>query len=276
MGAPDTILPLLDGHRFRRRVIAETGSARVDLAAVRASGRPYVAGLGPNTRSQIRRACRLYDERGGLRLDAARGRRRSPGLFRRGGPAPPSALGGARQARRLRLAPLCRLPPAADPRRLELRCGRPPARQRRRRADRLPLQLRSPRHGLLLPERPALRGRQSPQARARDPRPGDPALRRPRPRHLRLHGRRQPLQGQPRPARPRHPAPPPGAPRPQAPPPRPRPPLPRPRRGECARRRSLQGPKRLQGAEAPDDRHVAPVGDELAGVGAVGSRGRPG
>ena len=71
MGAPDTILPLLDGHRFRRRVIAETGSARVDLAAVRASGRPYVATLGPNTRSQIRRACRLYDERGGLRLDAA-------------------------------------------------------------------------------------------------------------------------------------------------------------------------------------------------------------
>src|SRR3954469_18868983 len=71
MGAPDTILPLLGGHRFRRRVIAETGSVRVDLAAVRASGRPYVATLGSNTRSQVRRACRLYDERGGLRLDAA-------------------------------------------------------------------------------------------------------------------------------------------------------------------------------------------------------------
>ncbi|MDQ2801223.1 MAG: GNAT family N-acetyltransferase [Pseudomonadota bacterium] len=41
-------------------------SWRVDLEAVRASGRPYLEQLSANTRQQIRRSMRLYEERGPL------------------------------------------------------------------------------------------------------------------------------------------------------------------------------------------------------------------
>lgn len=53
-------------------VADEQPSAAVDLDAVRARGGDYLAGLSPNTRQQIRRARRLYEERGPLALDVAR------------------------------------------------------------------------------------------------------------------------------------------------------------------------------------------------------------
>lgn len=45
---------------------------RVDLDALRRAGRPYLATLSANTRSQIRRAMRLYERRGALALYPAR------------------------------------------------------------------------------------------------------------------------------------------------------------------------------------------------------------
>jgi len=43
----------------------------VELAAVRAGGRPYLDGLSANTRQQLRRAMRGYEARGPLRLTVA-------------------------------------------------------------------------------------------------------------------------------------------------------------------------------------------------------------
>ncbi|MDX6750982.1 GNAT family N-acetyltransferase [Geminicoccaceae bacterium 1502E] len=57
---------------FRARLHAKAPSAAVDLAAVRASGRSYLQHVSGNTRSQIRRAARLYEMRGKLRLETAR------------------------------------------------------------------------------------------------------------------------------------------------------------------------------------------------------------
>ncbi len=53
------------------RAIAATSSAHVDLAAIRHSRRTYFEQLSGNTRRQIRRACELYEARGGLVLEAA-------------------------------------------------------------------------------------------------------------------------------------------------------------------------------------------------------------
>lgn len=47
-------------------------SFRVDLDAVRATGRAYLDGLSANTRQQIRRSMRLYEKSGPLRLTRAR------------------------------------------------------------------------------------------------------------------------------------------------------------------------------------------------------------
>lgn len=44
---------------------------RVDLVALRASGKAYLDGLGPPTRAAIRRSLRLYKELGPVRLEAA-------------------------------------------------------------------------------------------------------------------------------------------------------------------------------------------------------------
>lgn len=57
---------------FSTRLHALAPSAAVDLAAVRASGRPYLQHVSANTRSQIRRAARLYEKRGPLLLERAR------------------------------------------------------------------------------------------------------------------------------------------------------------------------------------------------------------
>lgn len=53
-------------------IIAQSGSWRVDLDAVRASGRRYLDQLSPNTRQQIRRAMRLYAAHGPLVATAPR------------------------------------------------------------------------------------------------------------------------------------------------------------------------------------------------------------
>ncbi len=72
-GATDETVALLSalGLAVHRR--AETTSAHVDLAALRARGvtdaEGYVATLGKNTRQQIRRSLRLYAERGPLALE---------------------------------------------------------------------------------------------------------------------------------------------------------------------------------------------------------------
>jgi CelD/BcsL family acetyltransferase involved in cellulose biosynthesis len=48
------------------RELSRKPSWRVDLDAVRASGKPYLDTLSANTRQQIRRAMQLYEERGAL------------------------------------------------------------------------------------------------------------------------------------------------------------------------------------------------------------------
>jgi CelD/BcsL family acetyltransferase involved in cellulose biosynthesis len=58
---------------YRTHVQALKTTAQVDLAAVRAAGGDYLATLSANTRQQIRRAMRFYEERGPLSLSAAGG-----------------------------------------------------------------------------------------------------------------------------------------------------------------------------------------------------------
>ncbi len=58
------------GLRARRR--AESRCAVVDLEAIRLWGDGYLARLSSGTRAQIRRAAKLYGERGALRIEAAR------------------------------------------------------------------------------------------------------------------------------------------------------------------------------------------------------------
>jgi CelD/BcsL family acetyltransferase involved in cellulose biosynthesis len=54
---------------LRARVWARRPLGLVDLEALRASGRSFVDSLGRNTRHQIRRAMRLYEERGRLGVE---------------------------------------------------------------------------------------------------------------------------------------------------------------------------------------------------------------
>jgi CelD/BcsL family acetyltransferase involved in cellulose biosynthesis len=58
---------------FKTHVQALKTTAQVDLAAVRAAGGDYLATLSANRRQQIRRAIRLYEDRGPLSLRAAGG-----------------------------------------------------------------------------------------------------------------------------------------------------------------------------------------------------------
>jgi len=73
-GATDTTVDILATLGLSMHPRAETSSAFVDLAALRARGVTdtdgYVATLGKNTRQQLRRSIRLYAERGPLTLEA--------------------------------------------------------------------------------------------------------------------------------------------------------------------------------------------------------------
>jgi len=53
------------------RLVAANGTARIDLAALRASGQSYLDQLSANTRHQIRRSVRGYEAQGPLAIDAA-------------------------------------------------------------------------------------------------------------------------------------------------------------------------------------------------------------
>jgi CelD/BcsL family acetyltransferase involved in cellulose biosynthesis len=53
------------------RELSHKPSWRVDLDALRASGKPYLDSLSANTRQQVRRAMRLYGERGALTVTRA-------------------------------------------------------------------------------------------------------------------------------------------------------------------------------------------------------------
>jgi CelD/BcsL family acetyltransferase involved in cellulose biosynthesis len=71
-GVPDRTEALLPPGVLTQ-VASRKPSWRVDLDAVRQSGRPYLDHLSANTRQQIRRALRLYEGRTG-RVDATRAR----------------------------------------------------------------------------------------------------------------------------------------------------------------------------------------------------------
>ncbi|HET7879357.1 MAG TPA: GNAT family N-acetyltransferase [Acetobacteraceae bacterium] len=58
---------------FAVRELQRKPSWRIDLAAIRASGTPYLASLSANTRQQIRRSMRLYEVHGPLTARAAEG-----------------------------------------------------------------------------------------------------------------------------------------------------------------------------------------------------------
>lgn len=70
-GAVGALTGTLDALGLRWRSLDRTASARVDLAAHRALGKPYLDGVSANTRRQIRRARALYADRGPLCLDTA-------------------------------------------------------------------------------------------------------------------------------------------------------------------------------------------------------------
>lgn len=53
------------------RELASTGSSRVDLAAIRRSGRGYQGGLKPSTARRIRRSLALYRSRGDIAMSSA-------------------------------------------------------------------------------------------------------------------------------------------------------------------------------------------------------------
>ncbi len=69
VGEPWELAARAVGLPARRR--AESRCAVVDLEAARRRPGGYLAGLGASTRAQIRRAAKLYGERGGLRLEVA-------------------------------------------------------------------------------------------------------------------------------------------------------------------------------------------------------------
>lgn len=69
VGEPWELAARAVGLPARRR--AESRCAVVDLEAARLRPGGFLAGLGASTRAQIRRAAKLYNERGGLELEAA-------------------------------------------------------------------------------------------------------------------------------------------------------------------------------------------------------------
>jgi CelD/BcsL family acetyltransferase involved in cellulose biosynthesis len=69
--AAEGMVDALRGSPIPVRVSGEAPTSTVDLAAIRATGKGYLDGLSANTRYQIRRAMRLYEERGPLALETA-------------------------------------------------------------------------------------------------------------------------------------------------------------------------------------------------------------
>lgn len=70
-GVPVRYQALAAETGLRLHLVGERPTARVDLAAIRASGKGYLDWLSANTRYQTRRAMKLYRERGPLALDVA-------------------------------------------------------------------------------------------------------------------------------------------------------------------------------------------------------------
>lgn len=70
-GVPARYQELAAEIGLRLHLVGERPTARVDLAAIRASGKGYLDWLSANTRYQARRAMKLYRERGPLALDVA-------------------------------------------------------------------------------------------------------------------------------------------------------------------------------------------------------------
>jgi CelD/BcsL family acetyltransferase involved in cellulose biosynthesis len=70
-GVPIDYLESLERCGLPLRIAARKPSAAIDFTALRANQRGYLDGLSANTRYQIRRAVRLYERRGPIRLDAA-------------------------------------------------------------------------------------------------------------------------------------------------------------------------------------------------------------
>ena len=70
-GVPARYQALAAETGLRLHLVGERPTARVDLAAIRASGKGYLDWLSSNTRYQARRAMKLYGERGPLALDVA-------------------------------------------------------------------------------------------------------------------------------------------------------------------------------------------------------------
>ena len=71
-GAPETLHEEFLASGFRTQVRDRKATAYVDLAAVRETGGDYLASLSSNTRYQLRRALKIYEERGAVILQPAR------------------------------------------------------------------------------------------------------------------------------------------------------------------------------------------------------------
>ena len=71
-GIDETYLNLLKATGLRVRLHAVKQSGVIDLNALRETGRDYLGTLSSNTRYQIRRALKLYGERGPVTLTAAK------------------------------------------------------------------------------------------------------------------------------------------------------------------------------------------------------------
>jgi CelD/BcsL family acetyltransferase involved in cellulose biosynthesis len=72
-GVPESYIPLLQGCGLPLRVVSRKPTAAIDLTTLRSESRSPLDMLSANTRHQVRRAMRLYEARGRLRLEAADG-----------------------------------------------------------------------------------------------------------------------------------------------------------------------------------------------------------
>ena len=68
---PESAARLVCQRWPRHRIVWEAPTYRIDLEAQRSSGKDYLAGLSKNSRQQLRRSIRLYEERGSLEIHAA-------------------------------------------------------------------------------------------------------------------------------------------------------------------------------------------------------------
>lgn len=80
-GLAPSFAAAVEAGDFPARLRSRRPTARVDLAALRKSGQAYLDARSANTRSQIRRAIRRYEQRGPLRLEAAAGVAEAHGFF---------------------------------------------------------------------------------------------------------------------------------------------------------------------------------------------------